>query len=138
MMGIPAGMAGIDFIQSRAMQGDPTSRAVINAAGGITGLAASAALAAKLSGGNPIAAGLAGLAGYAAGGYGSDRAMDEMGMAPVEEAAPMQAQSQVQAPPPPQFDKETMLRAQLAQMQKQKQVQQQQAMSYLNQQMGMG
>jgi hypothetical protein len=133
MMGIPAGMAGIDFIQSRAMQGDPTSRAVINAAGGITGLAASAALAAKLSGGNPIAAGLAGLAGYAAGGYGSDRVMDAM--AP-EKVAPVQAQSQAEAQP--QFDKETMLRAQLAQMQKQKQVQQQQAMSYLNQQMGMG
>lgn len=130
MMGVPAGMAGIDFIQSRAMQGDPTSRAVINAAGGISGLAASAALAAKLSGGNPVAAGLAGLVGYAAGGYGSDRLMDAVQNRAPEAQSPEATGMQHQ----PQFDQETMLKAQLATMQRQKQEQQRQAMTYLNQQ----
>lgn len=123
-MGIPAGVAGIDFIQSRAMQGDPTSRAMINAAGGITGLAASAALASRM-GGNK---GLAGALGYMAGGYISDRLMGDQQPEPEPQVV-------VQQQPP--FDQETMLRAQLANMQRaeaqSKRQQQEQAMAYLNQ-----
>lgn len=122
MMGGAAALPMLDLIQSKALQGDPTSRALINAAGGTAGLAAGMMAGSRMGGG--LGAALGGVAGYLGGGAISDRAMDMM---QPEEVAP-----QAMQPQRPQFDQETMLRAQMAQLNQQKKLKEQQAIQMLN------
>lgn len=130
MMGGGAALPIADLIQSKALQGDPTSRAMLNAAGGAAGLAAGMMMGGRMGG--TLGAALGGLTGYLGGGYASDRAMDTMVSRQPESESPQAAHESQR----PQFDQETMLRAQLSQLNQQKRQREQQALQMLNMHLG--
>lgn len=133
LMGAPG---AIDLIQSKALQGDPNSRALLNAAGGTAGLAAGMMMGGRLGGKNygTLGAALGSVAGYLGGGYASDRAMDALASRQPESESP-QAAHETQRP---QFDQETILKAQLTQLNQQKRQREQQALQMLNMHLGQG
>lgn len=126
MMGGAAALPMLDLIQSKALQGDPTSRALINAAGGTAGLAAGMLAGQRMGGG--LGAAIGGAVGYLGGGALSDTAMNAMAFRRDESQSP-EASHEMQRP---QFDQETMLKAQLTQLNQQKRQKEQQAIQMLN------
>lgn len=128
---IPAGVAGLDLIISHALQGDPASKAILNAAGGLSGMGAAAALANKIGGKSSV---LANLAGYAAGGFVGDRLADS-----IQESTPPQVQivEVPVEPPPPQFSDEAAMKARLNILDQQRAEEAKRATEYLEKHLAM-
>lgn len=123
---IPAGAVGLDLIISHVLQGDPTSKAMLNATGGLSGMGAAAALANKISGKSNA---LANLAGYAVGGFVGDRFADN-----IQASVPPQVQivEVPVEPPPPQFSDEATMKARLNILDQQRAEEAKRATEYLD------